>query len=159
VTGKSGTAATADRSHVRALAAASIVMLVAAATVRLSAPSPFAPRVHVRWSGDVSTAQRAALERRFSLARGSHREATTWEYDLVDVDPSTVLALVADPAVADTHYLDRGSGEVTGDAPAGTVRLAGRRLAGVIHSSAFDWFICLWVSSLIVSGVWLASAR
>jgi hypothetical protein len=26
-----------------------------------------------------------------------------------------------------------------------------------VHSAAFDWFVLLWVSSLIVSASWLAS--
>ena len=147
----------ADRRRVRALAVASLVMLPLAAAVRVASPSPFAPRVHVRWAAGVSDAQRAELERRYSLVQGSDRGGATWEYDLVDVAPPSIRALVADPAVVDTHYLDRDRGEVTADAPAGTVPLAGRRLAGWIHSPVFDWFTLFWVSSLIVSGVWLAS--
>jgi hypothetical protein len=147
-----------ERRRIRALAAASVVMLLATATVRVSAPSPFAPRVHVRWSEDVSDARRTELERRFALVRGHHREAATWEYDLVDVTPSAVRELIADPSVADTHYLDRVSGEVAADAPPGTARLAERRLAGWIHSAVFDWFMFFWASSLIVSSVGLASA-
>jgi hypothetical protein len=148
----------AERRRIRALAAASIVMLLATAAVRLSAPSPFAPRVHVRWSDGVSDAQRADLERRFALVQGRHREASTWEYDLVDVTPASVRKLIANPSVADTHYLDRVSGEVAAGAPAGTVRLAERRLAAWIHSPVFDWVIFFWASSLIVSSVCLASA-
>jgi hypothetical protein len=150
--------ASTERRRIRALAAASVVMLLATATVRLLAPSPFAPRVHVRWSDGVSDAQRAELERRFALEEGRQREAATWEYDLVDVSPSSVRELIANPSVADTHYLDRVSGEVTADAPAGTVRLAERRLAAWIHSPVFDWIIFFWASSLIVSSVCLASA-
>jgi hypothetical protein len=138
--------------------AASLIMLPLAVVVRLTSPSPFAPRVHVRWATGVSDAQRAELERRYSLVQGRHRDAETWEYDLVDVAPSSVRALIADPAVADTHYLDRDRGAVQADAPAGTVPLAERRLAGWIHSPVFEWFTLFWVSSLIVSGVWLASA-
>jgi hypothetical protein len=133
-------------------------MLVATAMVRLAAPSPFAPRVHVRWSEDVSDAQRTELERRFSLLQGRHREAGTWEYDLRDVTPSSVRELIANPSVADTHYLDRVSGEVAADAPPGTVRLGERRLAAWIHSPVFDWIMCFWASSVIVSSVCLASA-
>lgn len=153
----SGALTRTERRRIRAFAAASVVMLVATATVRLAAPSPFAPRVHVRWSEDVSDAQRTELERRFSLLQGRHREAATWEYDLQDVTPSSVRELIANPSVADTHYLDRVSGDVAADAPPGTVRLAERRLAAWIHSPGFDWIMCFWASSLIVSSVCLAS--
>ena len=132
-------------------------MLLVTVAVRLSAPSPFAPRVHVRWAEEVSDARRTALERRFSLLQGRHREAATWEYDLADVTPSSVRELIAEPSVVDTHYLDRVSGEVAADAPPGTVRLAERRLAAWIHSPVFDWIMFFWASSLIVSGVCLAS--
>ncbi len=133
-------------------------MLVGSATLRVSAPSPFAPRVHIRWVDDISDAQRAEHERRLALMEGQHREDTTWEYDLSDPSVPAILALTANSAVEDTHYIDRDSGQVAPDAPRGATRLSERRLAGWIHSSLFDWFMLLWVSSLVVSGVWLASA-
>ena len=147
----------ADRRRIRAFAVFSVIMLAASAVLRVWAPSPFAPRVHVRWVAGIPGAQRAELERRLALTEGQRREETTWEYDLTDLSPSAVRALTGDPAVADTHYLDRRSGQVAADAPPGTTRLRERRLAGWIHSSLFDWFMLLWVSSLVVSGVWLAS--
>ena len=143
--------------RVRLFAVASVVMLTATGMVRLSAPSPFAPRVLVRWVAGISDAQRAERERRFALTEGQRREDATWEYDLGDSSLPAVLALLEDPAVRDTHYIDRRSGLVAADAPRGTTRLSERRAAGWIHSSLFDWFMLLWVSSLIVSGVWLTS--
>jgi len=148
----------ADRRRIRAFAVSSVIMLASSGVLRVSSPSPFAPRVHVRWAAEISDAQRTALERRFALIEGQPRENTTWEYDFSDVSPSAVRALIEDPAVADTHYIDRRSGQVAADAPRGTTRLSQRRLAGWIHSSLFDWFMLLWASSLVVSGVWLASA-
>ena len=124
----------------------------------MSAPSPFAPRVHIRWAAGISDAQRTDLERRFALTGRQPRENMTWEYDLVDVSPAAVRALVDHPAVADTHYIDRRSAQIASDAPPGTVRLAERKLAGWIHSSLFEWFMFFWVSALVVSGVRLASA-
>lgn len=148
----------ADRRRILAFAVFSAIMLVGSGAVRVTAPSPFAPRVHIRWVAGISDAQRAELERRFALTEGRRREDATWEYDLIDRSPSTVRALVAHAAVEDTHYLDRASGQVAVDAPPGTSRLSERWLAGWIHSSLFEWFMLLWVSSLVVSGVWLASA-
>ena len=118
--------------------------------------SPLAPRVHVRWADDVSDAQRSTIERRFALADGLRRDGATWEYDLTEPSPIAVRALIVEPAIVDTHYIDRESGVVAVDAPLGTTRLTGRRVSGLIHSSLFDWFMSLSVSSLAVSGVWLA---
>lgn len=148
----------ADRRRIRAFAAVSVVMLLGTATLRMSAPSPFAPRVYVRWAAGISDAQRGDLERRFALMDGRRRDGATWEYDLAELSPSAVRALVQDAAVADTHHIERGSGQVATDAPRGTTRLSQRRLASWVNSSLFDWFMLVWVSSLVVSGVWLASA-
>ena len=150
--------ASADRRRVLAFTVFSTIMLLGSGALRVAAPSPFAPRVHIRWAGGIADAQRAELERRFALTEGRRRDADTWEYDLIDVSPSAVRALVGHAAVVDTHYLDRDSGQVAADAPRGSSRLGERWLAGWIHSSLFDWFIFLWVSSLLVSGVWLVSA-
>ena len=147
------------RFKVRGLAAVSLVMLVVAIAIRLSAPSPFAPRVHIRWAAGVSADARADLERRFTLLAGEPRDKDTWEYDLADITPASVRALIEHPAVADTHYLDRATATVTSDAPSGSNRLAERRLAGWVHSTVFEWFVLLWFSALIVSASWLASPR
>jgi hypothetical protein len=146
-----------DRGKVRVFLALSIAVLAAAVVVRLSAPSPFAPRVHVRWSPTLPVEQRATLERRFSLVNGERREDETWAYDLVNLELASVTDLIEHPAVEDTHYIDRTTGAVAADAPAGTVRLSGRRLAGVVHSLVFDWFLLFWASSVVVAGVRLAS--
>jgi hypothetical protein len=146
-----------DRSNVRLFVVASVVMLPAATVLRASMPSPFAPRVHVRWDAAVGDGQRAALERQFSLLNGERRADETWEYDLVDLSPASVTALVEHPGVADTHNLDRATGRIAPDAPAGTTRLRGRRAAALVHSILFDWFLLFWASSILVSGVWLAA--
>ena len=146
-----------ERAKVRALTMISLVMVVAAAAVRAAAPSPFAPRVHVRWHAGVENDRRAGLERRFSLLNGARREDDTWEYDLADLTPASVTALVEHPDVADTHYIERETGGISADAPAGTTRLRDRRLAALVHSWFFDWVLLFWASSIVVSGVWLAS--
>jgi hypothetical protein len=146
-----------DRFPVVAYIAASILILAVAITLRVSTPSPFAPRVRVRWSPTVEERQRAVLERQFSLFKGERHEDETWEYDLVDPSPAFVAALVAHPDVADTHYIDRATGRVASDAPVGTLRVPERRGAAFVHSIVFDWFLLFWASSIVVSGVWLAS--
>jgi len=148
-----------ERRRVVAFVIVSVIMLAVSGAIRISAPSPFAPRVHVRWAPGIGDAERGDLERQFALVEGRWRDGRTWEYDLVDVSPVLVQALIQASAVEDTHYIDRNPVRVADDAPPGRTRLAGRELAGWIHSSLFDWFTLLWVSSLFVSAVWLASVR
>ena len=149
---------TPDRRRVIGLMIASVLMLLLSIALRASTESPFAPRVRVRWSPGIEDARRSALEREFWLFRGTRTDGDTWEYDLVDPAPASVAALIANPDVADTHYIDRGRTVVAADAPAGTIRVRERRVAAFVHSILFDWFLLFWASATLVSGVWLASA-
>jgi hypothetical protein len=146
-----------NRFRVQAFVTVSVLVLAAAIVLRVSTPSPFAPRVRVRWSPTLEDGRRAALERQFSLLRGERHDVQTWEYDLADPSPGLVTSLVADPDVADTHYIERATGRIAPDAPVGTTRLRERLLAAVIHSFVFEWFALFWASAVLVSGVWLAS--
>ena len=137
--------------------AVSLLMLVGAVVVRTSTPSPFAPRVRVRWAPTVEEADRTALEYHHRLLNGTAAENNTWEYDLVDPSPAAVATLVGQNEVADTHYIDRARGIVAADAPIGTIRVRERRLAAFVHSILFDWFLLFWASATLVSGVSLAS--
>ena len=133
-------------------------MLAVSATVRWSAPSPFAPRVNVRWSARLSGQERSNLERRFTLMAGQHLADTTWAYDLTNPSSEIVSALVGHPSVEDTHQIDRGATRVTALAPHGTTRLAGDGPAGWVHSLLFTWFMLFWFTSFVVSGAWIATA-
>jgi hypothetical protein len=146
-----------DRRLTIVFAAVSVVALAGSVAARTTAPSPFAPRIHVRWADSVSEAQRTTLERDFALLAGIRREGTTWEYDLVHPSPATNRAIIDSPTVADTHYLDRATGEVTTDAPRGGTRLDQPGLIWWIHTPLFDWFIAFCLSSFVVSSVRLAS--
>jgi hypothetical protein len=146
-----------DVVKVRAFAVISVIMLSATIATRLLAPSPFAPRVHVRWAAGIAAAERESLERRFALSAGTPRDEATWEYDLTDVSRPAVEALIRHPAVADTHYLDREMARVAADAPSGSIPLAERRVAGWIQSGLFEWFMFFWAAGLIASGAWLAA--
>jgi len=145
-----------DRGRVLVYVAVSGIMLASSVTIRLSAPSPFAPRVHVRWAEGIADAQRSQLEERFVLLAGRRRDGSTWEYDLAEPSPSTIQALLRSPAVGDTHYIDRSTGAAAPNAPRGTTRLNQGRLVAWIHSRLFDWLMAFWASSLFVSSVWLA---
>jgi len=65
------------------------------------------PRVTVRWDESVSPASRTALERRHGLRNGTPVDETTWRYGLGDTSRENIRALIRDPAVEDTGYIDR----------------------------------------------------
>ena len=140
---------------IRAVAVVSIVMLAACWLVRVAGPSPFARRVNVRWAEGISDAQRQALEPSLALVNGQRLDGRTWQYDLVDTSSSAVRALVENASVEDTHYIDRVGAVVNPDAAIGTARLLDPGVAGLVRSRFFDWFVSLWIASLVVSVAWM----
>lgn len=86
-----------------------VALGVLAAIVALVRVTIIDPRVHVRWDDRIGSADRAALERQYGLRNGALIQGTsnTWRYDLGLVSRENIRALVADPAVADTAYIDR----------------------------------------------------
>ena len=77
------------------------------------------PRVNVRWS-DAATAQtREDLEAAYGLTARRQEEGQTWSYLPTDASTENIRRLVADPAVSDTHNIDRRRFELTGDNPPG----------------------------------------
>jgi hypothetical protein len=65
------------------------------------------PRVAVRWAPHVDAAARLALQQRYQLRNGRQNEGPEWRYELRDWSRANVRALVRDPAVADTAYINR----------------------------------------------------
>ena len=65
------------------------------------------PRVTVRWRAEVGPADRVALERRYGLGNSEQMEGAGWRYQLRDRSRDNIRALVQDPAVDDTGYIDR----------------------------------------------------
>ena len=84
------------------------VVVVAAAILRVDVAGP---RVHVRWNAAVDPAERTRLERRYDLRGGGPVDETTntWRYDLGEASRENIGALLRDPAVADTAYIDRNA--------------------------------------------------
>ena len=79
-----------------------LIALVAVVDVTITGP-----RVVVRWAEDVSASDRAALEGRYQLRNGRPLEGSTWRYELRDRSRENIEALVRDPGVDDTGYIDR----------------------------------------------------
>jgi hypothetical protein len=63
--------------------------------------------VHVRWTPDVTDAERVTLERRFRLIAGQRGEGSTWEYQLTDPSTGNIRSIVQHERVDDTAHLNR----------------------------------------------------
>ena len=65
--------------------------------------------MHVRWQASLEVAERQKLEAQFRLEHGERLDGSTWRYDLVEPSADIIRTLVRDPAVEDTHHIDRAS--------------------------------------------------
>jgi hypothetical protein len=96
-------------------------------SIDLSAPlfalsPPTGPRVNVRWHDHVDAGARQQLELRHELLSPEHVDGSTWSYVPMYLDREHIGALVDDPAVADTHGIDR-PGHVLETEPAWYLKL------------------------------------
>lgn len=134
---------------------AALVVAVAAAiaawvaTGGTGAPAPIP--VKVRWTGNVTAADRGLLESRFHLTNPDFDAGTTWRYRLDDASTANIRALVTHPAVEDTANLDRATYR-----PAGTLDPRRVRLVSALEAGAAGGFVVLF-GWLAAGG--LASAR
>jgi hypothetical protein len=113
--GSIGGGARGRRAWVLSLACA-IVSAACLAAPNLIYPDR-AALVHVRWGSAVDGDMRRALERRYHLTRPEAREGTTWAYYIADTSRANIRALVGDPAVEDTHNIDRSRFSLWWSAP------------------------------------------
>jgi hypothetical protein len=70
------------------------------------------PRVNVRWADGTSDERRATLEGTHGLEKGEHVDGPTWSYVVAYRDRARIGALIDDPAVADTHGINRVTREL-----------------------------------------------
>ena len=66
---------------------------------RIDPPRP--ARVFVEWKPEVSSADRMALEKQYSLTNGVDPKKALYEYLLSDVSPANLKALATDPRIVD----------------------------------------------------------
>jgi hypothetical protein len=69
--------------------------------------------INVRWTPDLAADIRTRIERRYGLTDAVMLEERTWRYTLEDPSPATILAVIGEPAVEDTHGVDRATGVPT----------------------------------------------
>ena len=74
-------------------------------------------KVNVRWAATVDDAARLQLEQRYTLARPDPQGDRTFSYALTDRSLENISNLVRDPAVEDTHQIDRNKFQVESSAP------------------------------------------
>ena len=80
-------------------------------------------QVNVRWAATVDDAARFQLEQRYTLARPDAQGDRTFSYALTDRSLENISNLVRDPAIEDTHQIDRPAFRVESSAP--SLRYAG----------------------------------
>jgi hypothetical protein len=78
---------------------------------------PVRPIINVRWQGSVLAAHREARERQHGLIRLDPVGPQTWKYELRSWSTGELRRLVRDPAVADTHGVDRSEFSLQVPAP------------------------------------------
>jgi hypothetical protein len=91
---------------------AAVVAVVALLALWPDHPPPAVPPdvINVRWAEGVDDARRTALEERFSLAELDRSpDPNTRVYQIGDISVDNVQAIVRDPAVEDTHHIDRST--------------------------------------------------
>jgi hypothetical protein len=88
------------------VAAFAVGTVLAAAVLSLTLSTDPVP-IHVRWKPGVNDAERAELERQFSLTQGEFREGTTYAYGLANTSTENIRALVQHPRVDDTAEINR----------------------------------------------------
>ena len=145
-----------DRRHVVAIAAVSLIVFAIALCVWRFVPSAIAPRINVRWTAGLSDEARLAAESQLTLLNGEVREGRTWAYDLGNLSRANVQALVAHPAVEDTHYVNRAAGTIWRTAPRGTA-VVGGALNKARDSAFLTWALTASATTTVVAALWLAS--
>jgi len=114
----------ATRASYVCLALAVATYVVAGWTADLQwTEGPPAQRVNIRWSPDVSAAQRVDAERELGLAEGDLFEGRTWRYFLRKRSRQDIERLLTDPRVEDTFHIDRAAFRVQLDRPEMSPRL------------------------------------
>ena len=123
-----------------------------------------APGVSIRWRDGVTPQRRAALEREFRLARGRNAEGRTITYDILDIRPRNIRALLEQAEVEDTGYIDRRTNNVPANAPFGRggmwigTRVPVLRTYGVVPAVVISSLLVLaW--ALIRNGMDIFSVR
>ena len=101
------------------------------------------PRINVRWSEDVTPTRRVELEAVHRLAEPQSLDERTWSYGLLDTSTGNIQGLVQDPAVEDTHLIDREAFALTESRPAPLSSLFLSLVVASIIGVLVAWLVAL----------------
>lgn len=129
--------------------------LVALAVAYLLTVEP-APTVGVRWRDDVSTGRQADLERAYLLVDGRSPNPDlprSVAYTLLDTGRRNIEALVEDPEIADTQFIDRQGYLITSDAEMSGRRIwVAHRLPG-LRRAMVRWTVAAMLAATVTVGL------
>jgi hypothetical protein len=77
---------------------------------------------NIRWRATLAADDRRQREAQYGLSDGEFREGSTWRYRLEDTTRENVAALIRDPAVEDTHGVDRERAQLAPPSEEGRAR-------------------------------------
>jgi hypothetical protein len=149
------TGSSSPTKRIRAVVAVALGLFGLVALFPEREPTQRVAHVSVRWTGGLSEAERVMLERQFSLGSAEpnsnySEEVNVWNYELTDVSPGNIKALVNHPRVFDTNDIDRSNFTVPAQPPEddhpyfGVSRLAWLQYPGVllfVTTAALAWLL------------------
>lgn len=118
-----------------------------------------APSIRVRWRDDVTSERQAVLERRYQLSNGRAPQGRSLAYDLLDTRQSNIKALVLDPAVADTHDIDRESYEIPFERAYGERWMWVAHRIPVLRDAWVRWTLIVALAVMAIAGFRYGSAK
>jgi hypothetical protein len=136
------TASSSRTKRARAVVAAVLGLVGLVALFPEREPARRVSHVSVRWTSGLPEAERMTLERQFALGSAQpnsnySQDVNVWNYELADVSPGNIKALVNHPGVVDTNDIDRSNFTVPAQPPQddhpyfGVTRLAWLQYPGV----------------------------
>ena len=99
------------------VAAASLLLALAISAAGTRFIAPLHPQISVRWQVGLTESERVEVERRLGLQPVRLESPDTWRYELTNASRDTIEAIVTDPAVDDTHFVNRQTFDLSDDAP------------------------------------------
>jgi hypothetical protein len=116
------TASSSRTKRARAVVAAVLGLVGLVALFPEREPARRVSHVSVRWTSGLPEAERMILERQFALGSAQpnsnySQDVNVWNYELADVSPGNIKALVNHPGVVDTNDIDRSNFTVPAQPP------------------------------------------
>jgi hypothetical protein len=104
--------------------------------------------VNVRWAPAIDVFMQNEAERAHGLVPQREVAGRTWEYYLTDVSQVSVERIVRDPAIEDTHFIDRGSFRINGSGKRGPY--PAKWQAGAVRTLDFAFRLSVLAGCLLV---------